>query len=216
MSAKRSAFRTGWECKLGRVRKCYMRVCFCQCFCALFLSDVSPGWPWDKERASVASEPLPTHVLARLGTGRFRHGTRCMQVSFSPDGKMLISLGNDRRLRLWDAKTGLERHSSARVFDSEIHWFGVSSSRMAIHERAGRLKVVSYDFKEVGSTVWEKRGAFSLLAISSRGDVLAAVNEGEQRVEVLNGGDGTRLAILVGHEGAISALAFSADNKVLA
>src|SRR5262249_9317105 len=57
--------------------------------------------------------PLPKHVRARLGTIRFRQGSPVATVRYSPDGKMLMSAGNDQSLRVWEAKTGKELFSFA-------------------------------------------------------------------------------------------------------
>src|SRR5436853_249478 len=53
-------------------------------------------------------DPLPAGAIARLGTTRLRHtrGWRLQDAAYSPDGKILASLGGDDRLRLWDTADG--------------------------------------------------------------------------------------------------------------
>jgi WD40 repeat protein len=58
-------------------------------------------------------DPLPTGARLRLGTIRFRHGGTVTSVRYLPDGKTLMSYGNDQTLRYWDAVTGKELHAVA-------------------------------------------------------------------------------------------------------
>jgi WD40 repeat protein len=51
----------------------------------------------------LQGDPLPAGAIARLGTVRLRIDASC--VAFSPDGKMVVS-GGDDGLRVWDAATG--------------------------------------------------------------------------------------------------------------
>jgi WD40 repeat protein len=53
-----------------------------------------------------ADDPLPPYARARLGTVRFRHGIDIRGVTFTPDGQTILSLGQDDRLRVWNAETG--------------------------------------------------------------------------------------------------------------
>jgi WD40 repeat protein len=48
----------------------------------------------------------PTEAVQRLGSARFRHGDGLLDVLFSADGRLLVSLGRDRTVRVWDAHTG--------------------------------------------------------------------------------------------------------------
>jgi RNA polymerase sigma factor (sigma-70 family) len=66
-----------------------------------------------KPRLDLQGDPLPDGVLARMGSGRLRHGGFVRQLAFTPDGKSLVS-GGGRGLRIWDAATGkLRRRADA-------------------------------------------------------------------------------------------------------
>jgi WD40 repeat protein len=54
-------------------------------------------------------DPLLGHARARLGSVRFRHGGPIDVVSYSSDGKSIITTGVYQPLRIWEARTGRER-----------------------------------------------------------------------------------------------------------
>jgi RNA polymerase sigma factor (sigma-70 family) len=61
------------------------------------------------KRTDLQGDVLPAGAIARMGSGRMRHGDPC-RLAFSPNGKGLLSTSN-RGLRLWDVSTGkLLRH----------------------------------------------------------------------------------------------------------
>ena len=61
----------------------------------------------EKPRTDRLGDPLPAGAIARLGSVRFYHGPDLHRLSFTPDGKRIISEGKES-VRLWDAVTGTE------------------------------------------------------------------------------------------------------------
>src|SRR5262249_38940733 len=68
-------------------------------------ANAPPDW---KARQDLHGDPLPTGVLARLGTARYRHGSSITSIAYSADGKLLASGGSDKRIRIFDAASGKE------------------------------------------------------------------------------------------------------------
>jgi WD40 repeat protein len=58
-------------------------------------------------RLDQFGDPLPEGAIARLGTVRFRHGANIAGLSFTPDGKAVISRGFTG-VRVWESSTGKE------------------------------------------------------------------------------------------------------------
>jgi WD40 repeat protein len=68
-----------------------------------------------RPRSDALGDPLPAGAVARLGTVRLRHGDYLRSIRFAPDGKTLISLGQDG-VHVWDATTGKPvRHFGAAI-----------------------------------------------------------------------------------------------------
>jgi WD40 repeat protein len=62
----------------------------------------------EEPKLDAYGDLLPAGAIARLGTVRLRHTDFTSQLAFLPDGKVLISVGEDGTLRHWDAATGKE------------------------------------------------------------------------------------------------------------
>jgi RNA polymerase sigma factor (sigma-70 family) len=56
-------------------------------------------------RTDDQGDPLPEGAIARVGSARLRHGRHLYHLAYSPDGKVLASVGSGV-LRLWDAASG--------------------------------------------------------------------------------------------------------------
>jgi RNA polymerase sigma factor (sigma-70 family) len=79
--------------------------------------------------ANRPADALPEGVLARLGSGKLRHGAVVSDLAFSPDGKRLVS-GGAGQLRVWDAATGRleQRFRVGSAFDFPVVAFTPSGA----------------------------------------------------------------------------------------
>ncbi len=75
-----------------------------------------PAEPAARPRVDRFGDTLPDGSIARLGSLRFDHSWMSSGIVWSPDGKVIASIGgysSARKLCLWDAATGKERQDIA-------------------------------------------------------------------------------------------------------
>src|SRR5204863_5094735 len=85
---------------------CLLALCLILTFCQSTNSQSPPSGD-TRPRTDLYGDPLPEGAIARFGTVRLRHGSYAIQsVAFSPDGKVLVSVGYDSVIRIWDTATG--------------------------------------------------------------------------------------------------------------
>ncbi|MHC4474256.1 MAG: hypothetical protein ACYTEL_01340 [Planctomycetota bacterium] len=63
-----------------------------------------------KVRIDSYGDPLPAGAVGRLGTCRLRHQGRAIAVIYSPDGRTIVSGGDDRAVVVWEADSGRVLH----------------------------------------------------------------------------------------------------------
>lgn len=63
----------------------------------------------ERERRDQSGDQLGHDVLCRVGTLRLRHGDTVSAVRFSVDGKLLVSVGWDGVVAVWEIPSGRER-----------------------------------------------------------------------------------------------------------
>lgn len=165
-------------------------------------------------------DTLPEGALARLGSRRLRH-EGALGVAFSPNAKVLASVG-ESELRLWEVRDGKEfpwllQISSAGVRIVRIRF---SADNKDLFTTLSNGRVRQWDL-ETGKLVGQamdlnlKAAApFVLKATSADGTLQAGLDHDIIRIE--RAGNGRRLHLLPGHDGAVIALAVSADGKLLA
>jgi RNA polymerase sigma factor (sigma-70 family) len=158
--------------------------------------------PQDRPPAPAAEQPppetrderLPRGVLARMGTTRLRHGDAVFFAAYTPDGRALVTAGQDRTVRLWDLATGQE----IRRFD----WGTLQPERTA----DGIAQAWEHQ-------TWDDLALSSQAALSADGKRVAASRGG--LVCVWETATGKPLRQLHTGENRLDQLAFSADGKSL-
>jgi WD40 repeat protein len=161
---------------------------------------------------NAADDPLPEHALRRLGSQHWRHGATVIALAFTPDGKQLISAGQDGVIRLWDSTTGRQ----IRILESNrgpIRAFALSPDGKTF---ASISKGDEVRLREVANgrlvRKFELKAASDSVAFSPDGKQLAAGEE--QNVKVWETETG-RVVQTIPVETAARQLHFTHDRKHL-
>jgi WD40 repeat protein len=149
-------------------------------------------------QAEAPAERLPRGVVARMGTTRLRHGDVVYFAAYTPDGKALLTAGNDRTVRLWDLVTGQEIRRFPWA-DAGPAGKGQPSPETAAEKRQQQF--------------WDDTARSSQAALSADGKVVAASQGGV--VCLWQTANGKNLLRLQTGEKRLAQLAFSADGKAL-
>ena len=170
-------------------------------------------------RVDQYGDPLPQGALARLGTVRLHHSGYIERMLFSPDGKILATIGNSS-VSLWDWANGKER---LPLPAAHVGTVAFSPDGKILATASDREKVRLWDIektREIGNLMVRRETSMvyrSALAFAEDGKVLVYAGDDG----VAQGWDVTtgkvRLFFQLPKKGdMISAIALSPSGKVLA
>jgi WD40 repeat protein len=118
---------------------------------------------------------LPTGALARMGTIRFRHGSRILSMAFAPDGKSLAVGAGDDHVRLWDVPSGKELHPG-KLKDTWVYAVAFSRDGRTLASGSG-FKTIRLWSVATGAEIRQLQGhngAVKAVAFSPDGTLLAS------------------------------------------
>jgi len=153
-------------------------------------------------------DTLKTRIIpAHLGANR---GLRA--IAISPDGKLIVSGGNDGRVRLWDVQTGelLNAWYELRGIDD----MAFSPDGKMVVTAGGRIRLWDYEAGLAFKTIDCACDIINSIAFSPSGDILASGGR-DYVLRLWEVKTGKELSELKGPNSWINSMAFSPDGSIL-
>lgn len=137
-------------------------------------------------------------------------------VSFSNDGKQVISRSEDSTTIYWDANNGrmITPHDPIRIADRATTIDGHKSARIC--EGIDNSKIEIYDTRT--GRIYHKldghKGKVNAIAVSPNGELLASASD-DNSIKLWDISDGKEIIAFVGHSNDVTCLSFSPDGNRL-
>jgi WD40 repeat protein len=178
-------------------------------------ADARTQQPERRPRVDAFGDPLPERAVARIGTVRFRPGSQVWCVTFSPDGKFIVSGGEHDSIRFWDPATGKEIGGLPDYLGRPVYSlaFAPDGRSLASGKWEGETQVWDIETGEELCLLGKPGEDACWAAYSPDGKVLAV--SFVANIRVWDTTTWKEMVLLQGHQGGINHIAFARDTNRL-
>lgn len=147
-------------------------------------------------------------ISAHLGANR-----QLRSLAISPDGKLIVSCGNDGRVRIWEVQTG-------GLLSAWYDWSGpydvaFSPNGKMVATAGGLIRLWDYESGLAFKTMRDSWGTTYRIAFNPNGKILATGGR-DYNARLWDVKTGELLSVLEGPTGRENNVAFSPDGSILA
>jgi len=137
---------------------------------------------------------------------------------FSPDDQAVLGWGNDKRLHVWEARSGKKHRDFevGRASDHRPSAFSPDGRLLALRGEPNRLFLCETTDGKLACQLEEMAQSYSPIAFSPDGRTMAVAEFSDRKIALFELATGKVRCIFSGHRSVIRDLAFSPEGKTLA